>query len=80
MFTQKLYKTGNSVAVTIPKQLLKKFNLKIGSEVDLIPQGRKIIIAPSGIDLAKDVDIKFMKMVEEFVITHEDVLKTLAKG
>lgn len=79
MFTQKLYKTGNSVAVTIPKQLLEELNLKEGSEVILEKKGEDIAFISKNTKLASDVTPEFMKMVDEFIDKNEDVLKELAK-
>ncbi len=79
MFNQKLYKNGNSVAVTIPKPLLEELNLKEGSEVVLEKEGDEITLASKSIKLAGDVDVEFMKMVKEFADKHDDVLRELAK-
>lgn len=79
MFTQKLYKTGNSVAVTIPKQLLEELNLKEGSEVMLEKEGENIALISKNAKLASDVTPEFMKMVDEFIDKNEDVLKELSK-
>lgn len=79
MFTQKLYKTGNSIAVTIPKQLLEKHNLKEGSEIVLEEEDKKITITSKNNKLAPDVDAEFMKMIEQFADEHDDVLRELAK-
>lgn len=79
MLTQKLYKNGNSVAVTIPSQYLKELNLKEGSTVLVDKKGSELSITPQKTALAKDVDAKFMKMVDEFITDHEDVLKELAQ-
>lgn len=79
MFTQKLYRNGNSVAVTIPKPLLEELNLKEGSEVMLEQEGEKIALMSKNHKLADDVDAQFIKMVDEFIDEHEDVLKELAK-
>lgn len=78
MFNQKLYRNGNSVAITIPKQLLEELNLKEGSEVEIAKKGNDLIVKQKQ-NLASDVDAKFMKMVEEFAEEHDDVLKELAK-
>lgn len=78
MFTQKLYKTGNSVAVTIPKQLLEELNLKEGSEVMIEKEGENIALISKNSKLASDVTPEFMKMVDEFIDKNEDVLKELA--
>ena len=78
MLIQTLYKNGNSVAVTIPRQYLEELNLKEGSEVVVEKQGKELRISSKNKVLAPDVDAKFMKMVDEFVTDHEDVLKALA--
>lgn len=78
MLIQTLYKNGNSIAVTIPRQYLEELNLKEGSEVVVEKQGRELRISSKNKVLASDVDAKFMKMVDEFVSDHEDVLKKLA--
>lgn len=79
MFTQKLYRNGNSVAVTIPKQLLEKLELREGSEVVLENEGKEITLSSKSTKFAPDVDAEFMKMVEDFANKHDDVLRELAK-
>ncbi len=79
MLTQTLYKNGNSVAVTIPRQYLEELNLKEGSEVVVEKQGKELRILSKKQKLAPSVDTKFMKMIDEFVADHEDVLQQLAK-
>lgn len=78
MLIQTLYKNGNSVAVTIPRQYLEELNLKEGSKVVVEKQGKELRIVSKRQALASDVDVKFMKMIDEFIKDHEDVLKTLA--
>lgn len=79
MLTQRLYKNGNSVAVTIPKQYLEELNLHEGSSVVVAKKGSELSIIPQKTTLAKDVDVRFMKMIDEFISDHEDVLKELSK-
>ena len=78
MLTQTLYKNGNSVAVTIPRQFLKDLNLKAGAEVVVEKKGSVLHISSKAKTLAEDVDPQFMKMVNDFVDEHEDVLQELA--
>lgn len=78
MLIQTLYKNGNSVAVTIPRQFLDELNLKEGSEVVVEKKGDELRILSKTKTLAVDIDPKFMQMVDEFVTDHEDVLKVLA--
>lgn len=79
MLTQKLYRNGNSVAVTIPKEYLEELRLKEGTKVSVKMSGQNLIVSPQRKTLAKDVDQKFMKMVDEFINEHEDVLRELSK-
>lgn len=78
MLTQKLYRNGNSVAVTIPKEYLKELNLKAGAEVVVSRKNDSLNISPAHKNLASDVDLKFAKMVDEFISEHKDVLLKLA--
>lgn len=78
MLTQKLYKNGNSVAVTIPKKYLAELNLQAGATVVVKKEGDELIISSQDKHLASDVDSKFAKMVDEFVNDHRDVLQQLA--
>lgn len=78
MYNQKLYRNGNSVAVTIPKQLLEELNLKEGSDVVIEKDGEELVVKSKQAKLAPDVDAKFMQMVDEFMDEHEDVLRELS--
>lgn len=79
MTTQKLYKNGNSVAVTIPKEYLRELNLRDGSLVAVERKGDELIVMPQKKAVAASVDEKFARMVDEFIHDHEDVLRKLAK-
>ncbi len=78
MLTQKLYRNGNSLAVTIPRQYLEDLKLKEGSEIVVEKEGDSLRIAAKKNILASDVDTKFMKMLDSFITDHEDVLQELA--
>lgn len=78
MLTQKLYKNGNSVAVTIPKEYLKELDLRDGSQVVVKTRGKELVVAPKEKALAPGVDQKFAQMVDEFINDHEDVLQELS--
>lgn len=79
MITQKLYRNGNSVAVTIPKQYLDELHLSEESSVVVEKQGDNLVLSKAQNKLAPNVDAKFMKMVDEFINKHEDTLRELAK-
>lgn len=78
MLTQKLYKTGNSVAVTIPKEYLEELNLKEGGLVVVKKRGQELVVTPKAKTVAAGVDQKFARMVDEFINEHEDVLQELS--
>lgn len=79
MLTQKLYKNGNSVAVTIPKQYLRELNLRDGSDVIVDVKGKALVVIPKTKIIAGGVDSQFAHMVDEFMNEHEDVLQELAR-
>lgn len=78
MLTQKLYRNGNSVAVTIPKEYLEELKLKVGSSVILKKEADGLLIISQEKHLASDIDNKFAKLVDEFISDHRDVLQELA--
>lgn len=79
MLIQRLYKNGNSVAVTIPKEILEELKLKEGAEVVIKKRGSEVIVSSKQSALAPDITPKFMKALDNFVQRHHDVLAALAK-
>ncbi len=79
MLTQKLYKTGNSIAVTIPKEYLEELNLREGGLVVVKKRGQELVVTPKAKTSAAGVDQKFARMVDEFINEHEDVLRELSQ-
>lgn len=79
MLNQKLYKNGNSIAVTIPKSYLKQLGLRDGSPVVVKAEGTKLIVTHASQGSVTNVDPKFMQMVDSFINRHQDVLAELAK-
>ena len=76
---QKLIKIGNSTGIILPKHLQNEVGLTLGDSVSVGAQANTLVITP----LRKEkksgsVDAKFMKMVDEFLTEHEDVLEKLA--
>ena len=78
MLTQKLYKNGNSVAITIPIEYLKELNLQEGSQVVVEKRGQELVVKPQKKVSTSGVDQKFAQMVDEFINEHEDVLQELS--
>ena len=68
---QQTIQIGNSVGVVIPKNILIEKNIKVGDKVQVEIKSIKKSVG--------GVDVKFMKMVDEFIEEHKDVLEQLAK-
>lgn len=75
---QKVIQIGNSAGVVIPRELRKQLGIRIGENIIVDRKGSNIIISNPKKKKSRPVDAKFMKMVEEFIDEHEDVLKELA--
>lgn len=82
MLTQKLYKSGNSVAVTIPKEFLHDLNLKEGSEVivEKDPEAGLITISrKNGVKPVSKLSPAFLKWLDSFNKKYGPALRELAK-
>ena len=76
---QTIINIGNSQGVIIPKELLNDNGIKTGDKVTVIGGGNKgIHIYPAKDTEIKSVDARYMKMVDEFIEDHKDVLEALA--
>lgn len=76
---QKLIPIGNSVGIIIPQIFRQEAGLKPGDEVEVKLKGSDVVLSKSKKKLTGGVNAKFVKMVEEFIDEHEDVLKELAR-
>ncbi len=74
---QAVIKIGNSAGVIIPQKILNSAGIKLGDKVIVEEKSKKISIAQVK-KATGGIDAKFMKMVDEFIEEHKDVLKTLA--
>lgn len=72
---QSVIQIGNSIGVVIPKALNN--GLKAGDKVLVEGIKDKITVTPVKKAIG-GVDAKFMKMADEFITEHEDVLRELA--
>ena len=79
---RKVFKTGNSTVISIPKEVLEYLELKEGMEVsvDLDREKRQIVIALMGKPLAiAGVDEVFTRQVAEFIEQYRPALEALSK-
>lgn len=76
---QKIIKIGNSTGIIIPQKAREATGIKLGDSVMVGTYGNSLKITPLKKKTEEgEVDAKFMKMVDEFLTEHEDVLKELA--
>ncbi len=77
---RKIVKIGNALGVTLPQEIREDAGLKLGDSVSVGIQNNAVLLSP--IRKKKKiggVDAKFMKLVDDFINEHEDVLEELAK-
>jgi putative addiction module antidote len=79
---RKVFRTGNSVVVSLPREALDYLNIHEGTEIeiDLDRENRQVILKPVEIPLAiSGVDEKFVLQVAEFIEQYRPALEELAK-
>jgi antitoxin MazE len=77
-----LFKTGNSVVLSIPKEILNSLGLADGANVSLTldREQHRLIITPAEKSMqAAGVDEKFAHQVNEFIEEYRPALEELAK-
>jgi antitoxin MazE len=77
---RKVFKTGNSIVVALPKEMLEALRLGEGEEVsvELDADRRQILIAraPAAVD---GVDAEFARQVADFISAYRPALEALAR-
>lgn len=66
---RRLFKTGNSIVLSLPKEVLDDLGIKDGESVnlELDPEQRRVIITPVGKPIAAaGVNTEFARQVDEF--------------
>jgi len=79
---RKVFRTGNSVVVSLPRETLDFLNIQEGTEVEvhLDRENRQVILMPVQIPLPiSGVDENFAHQVAEFIEQYRPALKSLAK-
>jgi putative addiction module antidote len=78
---RKIFRTGNSIVVSIPKDILDQLDLSEGADVsvEFDSQQRQIVISPVEKPLATGIDETFAKQVDEFIEQYRPALEALAK-
>jgi putative addiction module antidote len=78
---RKIFRTGNSIVVSIPKDILDELQLSEGQDVaiELDSQQRQIVISPIEKPIAVGIDEEFARQVDEFIREYRPALEALAK-
>jgi antitoxin MazE len=79
---RRLFKTGNSVVLSLPREVLDGLGIRDGATVslELDPSKRQVIITPAGTPLAAaGVDEDFAHQVNEFIEQYRPTLEELAR-
>lgn len=77
---RKIFKTGNSMVIALPKEMLEQLRVGEGAEVsvELDIESNHIVIAPLP-SAAEGVDAEFARQVAEFIAAYRPALEALAK-
>ncbi len=79
---RRLFKTGHSIVLSLPKEVLEDLGLKDGEVVnlELDREKRRVIISPVQKPFAiASVDEEFARQVDEFIQQYRSALEELAK-
>ena len=77
---RKVFRAGNSLVVSLPKESIQLLGLEEGSEVsvELMPEQKEIVIKPVETPLA-EIDESFAQQVAEFIEQYRSALEALAR-
>jgi antitoxin MazE len=77
---RKIFKTGNSLVISLPKESMQSLGLREGSEVNVAVNKEEgtIIIEPVKQSLA-EIDETFAQELNDFIERYRPALKALAK-
>jgi putative addiction module antidote len=78
---RKIFKTGNSLVVSLPKEVLEPLGISDGTDVSVELNRKKseIVIRPTRSPLVAGVDEVFARQVNEFIEEYRPALEALAK-
>ena len=77
---RKIFKSGNSYVVSLPRESLNLLGLQDGSEVDVaVDEEQAQIIIKKSPAFAVRIDPEFAKQVDEFIEKYRPALEALAK-
>ncbi len=78
---RKIFKTGNSLVVSLPRDTLESVGLSEGAEVSVdVDRERGQIILTPAVNPAAKVDETFARQVAEFIEQYRPALEALARA
>lgn len=77
---RKIFKTGNSLVISLPRESIQTIGLQEGSEISLTVDEKqgKIVIEPVSTELTS-IDIVFAQQLDAFIAEYRPALEELAK-
>jgi putative addiction module antidote len=77
---RKVFRAGNSLVVSLPKESIQLLGLEEGSDVsvELMAEEKEIVIKPVETPLA-EIDESFAQQVAEFIEQYRPALEALAR-
>ena len=77
---RKIFRSGNSTVLALPKEMLDALGVKEGQDVSVTLQSdrQQIVITPLPTS-AEGVDAEFARQVADFIDTYRPALEALAK-
>ena len=77
---RKIFKTGNSLVVSLPRESIQMIGLQEGSEISLVVDEKQghIMIEPVFAQIA-GVDAEFAQQIDAFITEYRPALEELAK-
>jgi antitoxin MazE len=79
---RKVFRTGNSVVISLPRDALEYLNIHAGTqiEVDLDRENRQMILKPVEISLDNSaIDEKFARQLADFIQEYRPALEKLSR-
>lgn len=78
---RKIFRTGNSIVVSLPKEVLDGLRLTEGAEVDVhLDQTRGVITIAPVPSSVRGVDEDFARQVSDFIDQYRPALEALARA
>ncbi|MFL7871218.1 MAG: AbrB/MazE/SpoVT family DNA-binding domain-containing protein [Anaerolineales bacterium] len=78
---RKLFRTGNSIVVSLPKDFIERLGVSEGVDVsiELDRENKQIVIRPVEQPIAGNIDEDFARQLAEFIEEYRPALEALAK-